>query len=311
MFEPVLPAQRRYRLATVSAPGGELAVGVWQPRTALDGPAAPTVLAIHGITGNHRCWSYLADSLQDSRVVAPDLRGRGGSAAVGPPFGLAAHADDMVRLLDALEIEQAVLVGHSMGGFVAAVAAHRHPARVHSLVLVDGGLPMTQEVPQDPATVSASATRQLEHRLAMTFRSADEAVALWRAHPAFRNEWSSVVHDYAVYDLGGEAPRLHSRARAEAMRADSDDTLFGTDLRAAFDELAHPTQWLTASRGLLGESPGLYPPDLVQHWSERYPQIEVHPVPRVNHYTIVLSRAGGEAMASAVHRSLAGHASAR
>lgn len=311
MSAPVLPALRRYRLATVPTPDGELAVGVWQPRAALDTPDAPAVLAIHGITGNHRCWSYLADSLKDTRVIAPDLRGRGGSATTGPPFGLAAHADDMVRVLDDLDIERAVLVGHSMGGFVAAVTAHRHPNRVESLVLVDGGPPVTQEVPQDPAKATGSVTRHLERRLAMTFRSEDEAVALWRAHPAFRNEWSSVVRDYAVYDLGGEAPLLRSRASMEAMHVDSDDTLLGTELRAAFDELAHPTQWLTASRGLLGESPGLYPPDLVQYWSARYPQIEVHPVPRVNHYTIVLSRAGAEAMTAAVHRSRVARACTR
>ena len=102
----------------------------------------PTVVAIHGITGNHRCWPYLVETLPGARVVAPDLRGRGRSAGIAGPFGMARHADDIVAVLDALEVSSAVIVGHSMGGYVALVTADRHENRVRSLVLVDGGLPL-------------------------------------------------------------------------------------------------------------------------------------------------------------------------
>ena len=45
-------------------------------------------------------------------------------------------------MLDHLQVDQAVVVGHSMGGFVAVVLAHHHPERVRRLVLIDGGLPL-------------------------------------------------------------------------------------------------------------------------------------------------------------------------
>ena len=55
---------------------------------------------------------------------------------------MAAHADDLVAVLDHFGIGRALLLGHSMGAFVAVVAADRHRDRVDQLVLVDCGLPL-------------------------------------------------------------------------------------------------------------------------------------------------------------------------
>lgn len=300
MIERILPAQRRYSLTKVRVAQGDLAVGSWRPRKIHASDDAPVVMAVHGITGNHRCWPYLADSLPWARLIAPDLRGRGQSADIRTGFGMATHADDVIRVLDHLGVERAVLVGHSMGGFVTSVAAHRHPDRVSALVLVDGGMPITAEIPDDPQIVSSQTTEHLKRRLQMTFRSEEDAVRWWQTHPAFLGSWSPVIADYAAYDLGGRRPRLRSRASLKGLLEDSADIICGTDLRDAMDALAHPATWLTASRGLLGEPPGLYPPELLVHWVERYPQVTVVPVQDVNHYTIVLSRAGAEAIADAV-----------
>ena len=302
---PVLPASNRNSIHTVTTPSGDLAVGHWRPRRSTAHPDSPVVLAVHGITGNHRCWTYLVDTLKECRVIAPDLRGRGGSHEVPGPFGLRTHADDMVRVLDAFEMDRAVLVGHSMGGFVATVAAHRHPDRFHSVVLVDGGLPMTREIPTDPEEVSERVIAHIRRRLNQNFRSVAEASTWWSAHPAFVGQWSPVVGDYAAYDLGGRTPKLRSRVCAEAVTVDSHDVLASHDVRQALDESRHPTQFLVVNRGLLGTSPGLYLPEDVAHWLERYPQVEMHPLPELNHYTVVLSREGGRAIAGAVERALA------
>lgn len=300
MAQRILPAQRRYSATDVRIDDGDIAVGTWRPRRIYATPDAPTVLAVHGITGNHRCWPFLADSLPWAHLVAPDLRGRGRSADIRRNFGMASHADDLIRVMDALEIERAVLVGHSMGGFVAAVAAHRHRERVSALVLVDGGLPFTPEVPEATDAEMAKTTEHLRRRLELTFRSEEDAVRWWQAHPAFLRAWTPVVADYAAYDLGGRRPRLRSRTSLKGLLDDSADIISGTDHRVALDELAHEATWLTASRGLLGEPPGLYSPEMLVHWVERYPQIRVAPVADVNHYTIVMSRPGAEAVAAAV-----------
>src|SRR5215216_300705 len=75
-----------------------------------------------GIAANHRSWGVVAAQLDGAvRLVAPDLRGRGRSNELPGPYGIAQHADDMVAVLDALGEESAVVAGHSMGGFVAAM----------------------------------------------------------------------------------------------------------------------------------------------------------------------------------------------
>ena len=131
-----------YDTLDVPVRGGALRVGRW---TASD-PAAPVVLAVHGVTANHLAWQALA-ALDRFTVVAPDLRGRGASAGLRGPYGLERHAADVTAVLDSLGAdgdpgaEASVLVGHSMGAYVATLAtAGVARERMHGLVLVDGGL---------------------------------------------------------------------------------------------------------------------------------------------------------------------------
>jgi len=98
------------------------------------------VLAVHGIAGNSLTWAPIARRLPEFDLIAPDVRGRAHSRSVAGGYGLARHADDLVLVLDELGVAEPVaLVGHSMGAFIACVAAVRHPDRFARLVLVDGG----------------------------------------------------------------------------------------------------------------------------------------------------------------------------
>jgi alpha-beta hydrolase superfamily lysophospholipase len=88
----------------VPVPGGDLRVGRW---TASD-PAAPVVVAAHGVTANHRTWALVAEQA-DFTLVAPDLRGRGRSGALEGSAGMARHADDLLAVLDHLAVDTAVV----------------------------------------------------------------------------------------------------------------------------------------------------------------------------------------------------------
>lgn len=105
------------------------------------GPSdGPRVLALHGITGYGGRWRDLANNyLPQAHVIAPDLRGHGHSPAL-PPWTFDAHVADLVEVLDG---EPAVVVGHSFGGAIAVRLAARCPELVRSLVLLDPavGLP--------------------------------------------------------------------------------------------------------------------------------------------------------------------------
>ena len=75
-----------YRTIAVPVAGGDLRVGVWDPDPAAADP--PSVLLIHGVTASHLAWPFVVDRLPGVRVIAPDLRGRGGSNSLTGPAGM-------------------------------------------------------------------------------------------------------------------------------------------------------------------------------------------------------------------------------
>ncbi|MBL7498657.1 alpha/beta fold hydrolase [Frankia sp. CNm7] len=95
----------------------------------------PLVL-LHGGGVDHRMWSAQLDAFPERRVLVPDARGHGWSSTPSMPYRL---CDDVVALLDALEIDRAVLVGVSMGGGTAVDTALEHPDRVAGLVVSGTG----------------------------------------------------------------------------------------------------------------------------------------------------------------------------
>lgn len=97
----------------------------------------PPLLFLHGIGGNRRNWdAQLAHFSRDYRAIALDMRGYGESEDITPPFEFTAFVDDVIRLLDELAIEQAHVVGLSMGGLVAQALYGQAPGRIKSLSLV-------------------------------------------------------------------------------------------------------------------------------------------------------------------------------
>ena len=95
------------------------------------------VLLIHGLAGDHRAWRPQLDAFRDSyRVIAIDNPGSGDSSNVDGPVGTADLADATLTLLDALEIEEANVVGRSMGGAIAQHMALKAPERVRSMAMI-------------------------------------------------------------------------------------------------------------------------------------------------------------------------------
>ena len=115
-------------------------------RVAIDEPGEagrPTILFLHGGGLDHSVWAlqtrYFA--YHGRNVLAVDLPGHGLTA--GPPLGtIPAMADWVMALLDALDIRDAALAGHSMGSLVAFDAAARYPSRVTALALLGTSVPM-------------------------------------------------------------------------------------------------------------------------------------------------------------------------
>jgi len=95
------------------------------------------VVFLHPFPLDRSYWSpQVAAVAARCRCIAPDMRGFGETAAA-PPYTMEQYADDVACLLDALDIERAVMVGLSMGGYIALALWRRHPGRVRALVLAD------------------------------------------------------------------------------------------------------------------------------------------------------------------------------
>ena len=101
-----------------------------------DGPA---VVLLHAFPLARSMWRPQVEALQgDHRMIAPDLRGFGGSRGFTDAPSVEAMADDVAALLDELKVRGPVVLGGlSMGGYVALAFARRHPARLRGLVLAD------------------------------------------------------------------------------------------------------------------------------------------------------------------------------
>lgn len=100
---------------------------------------APAVVCIHGSGGDGIVWSYQLSRLgRHFRVLLPDLPGHGNSGG-SPCSDVARYADWLDRFVAALELDDIVLMGHSMGGAVVQAYARMRPLRVRALVLVCTG----------------------------------------------------------------------------------------------------------------------------------------------------------------------------
>ncbi|MEZ4380827.1 MAG: alpha/beta fold hydrolase [Nannocystaceae bacterium] len=289
-----------YSVEAVAVEGGALAVARW-------GRRGPVILAIHGLTASHREFVALADALgEDVQIIAPDLRGRGRSNGVPGPWGMRAHAADMVAVLRHFDVARAdVVLGHSMGGFVAAVLGAEAPARCGAIVMVDGGLPIAPVIPLHRLPFGDWLIAKLVQRvlgpaldrLEMTFASREAYRDYWREHPALGSDWSEYIEDYLDYDLVGEAPELRAATSRAALMADIRAQLFENLVPASLRRLAGPVRLLRAPRGLKDDAP-LYTPAKLARAGRSIAGFSYADVDDVNHYTIMISERGAAAVAA-------------
>ena len=283
-----------YRSISVAVEGGRLHGGEWNQS------GATTVVAVHGITANHRTFAPLAEALPRHRLRAPDLRGRAASATLPGPWGIDRHVEDVAALISASAQGPVVLLGHSMGGFVAAALVRRFPELVSGLVLVDGGLPFRLPRAVDVDQVVAQTLGPALQRLERTFPSRDAYRRFWQAHPALRGAWSDAVAEYVDYDLVGTPPELRSSVSSQAVVQDARDQFDDPDTADVLGGFSGSARLLVVSRGLLDQPPGLYPDEELVHWPSRLPSLTIERVPELNHYTIMFHPSGAARVAAAV-----------
>ncbi|WP_432056250.1 alpha/beta fold hydrolase [Streptomyces sp. bgisy022] len=272
---------------TVPVTGGDLAVTHWP------GTGAP-VIALHGITANSLAFAALAEALPRTDLHALDLRGRAASAHLPGPYGLTAHIEDTLAVLDHLGRHQAVLIGHSMGAFIAALAAARHPDRFPHVILLDGGLPLPLP-PDCTGSDGGPDAEQILHRLigpaldrlALTFASREAYHAHFRENPGVGPYWDHHFAAYVDHDLAGRPPAFRSSCRPEAVRTDATDILTDADLHTALHRPHTRAALLYAERGALDQPEPFYTPQQIATHLGDATHVTAQHIKDTNHYTIL------------------------
>ena len=188
------------------------------------------LICLHGITAQHRAFNTLARHLAPFRSLAAlDLRGRGDSDKPESGYGLDAHASDVVRVLDHLGLDNAVLAGHSMGAFVALQTALRYPDHIQALVLLDGGWPRIERSPEDLSEEQKQEAQEMREglarafsRLDMVFESPDDYLNFWfPGQNLTMDDLPPDLDDYYLYDLGEVEDGYQPKASSQAANEDS------------------------------------------------------------------------------------------
>jgi lipase len=314
MYRSMTMATDRHRASTnpfgayaeVPVAGGELVVGRSGPPV---GAGEATVLAIHGMSGSHMIYRSVVRELgQRTRasVLVPDLRGRGRSAHLPGPFGIGTHVADLLAVLDHEGAQRAVLVGHSMGAYVAARMAVEHPERVAAVVLLDAGLPYAAPVFDPSAMIEMVVGAALE-RMHMSFASVADYVASWRANPAFARAWNADVEAYAHHDVVSDGRAARCVTSEEAVWADGRDLLLDDASRTALDAVRTPVHLVRAPHNLHDDDAPFLPRLLLDPFLASHPDISCEEVADVNHYTLVLGDSPGPARVAAAIAAVARH----
>ncbi len=271
----------------VPVDGGDLAVEV------LEGGTAP-VLAIHGVSGSRKLWNRVA--AHDITLVTPDLRGRGDSCLL-PGATIKQHADDMLRVLDALKLDAVTVTGMSMGGYVAVDLAVRHPDRVRALVLVDGGFPMSAHAQLTEETLTAALAPQLAAR-ERTW-TVDEYLAVQAMVNPLVDATDPLIREYFAHDL---TPDGHLRLLADTLVADTRDVVFGT---SRWQELTVPTWFVHAEWSTGPDSPPAYTTEQAAQFRAALPVLrEPVLIKGVDHGGTVMTSAGAAATAGVLAEAL-------
>ena len=270
---------------------GEVELAVWR---AGEGP--DPVVCLHGITAQHRAFNAAARLLGPKRgLVGVDLRGRGDSDKPESGYSLATHASDVVRVLDHLSLENAVILGHSMGAFVALKTALAYPDRVRALVLLDGGWPRVESSPEEMTEEEKEEAAALEEGLARAFRRLDMVFESPEAYLDFwfpdrgltMDDLPPDLADYYLYDLaeveGGYNPKASRAAAEEDSPSVSSTSPTAEEMRA----VACPVALVRASQGFFPGSDPLISDEARDVMAGSLDIREEVLVEGANHYTML------------------------
>ena len=227
-------------------------------------PGRPGLVLIHGGAAHSGWWDHVAPLLGSHRVVAPDLSGHGDSGR-REVYDMHQWAREIVAVADAEDLDRPVVVGHSMGGWVAVTVGVEHGDAVSAVAYIDS--PLNDQPPEE----SRLAERRRPRRV---YPDLEEAVGRFRTLPP-----QDVVLPY----VGRHVARESLRQVEGGWTWKFDPTFFGRRLllRDLLPQLTAPVALFRCEHGLVN-------PDMAAEMARLTPQhLPVVDLPDAGHHPML------------------------
>lgn len=229
-----------------------------------DGPG-PVVVLLHGFPLNRSMWSAQRANIGSTyRVITPDLRGHGETAAPDGIYTMDAMADDVIDLLNAMQLtEPIVLGGMSMGGYIALSLIARHPERVRALILMD-----TRAGADSPEAAHG------REELARKVETSRSVVPLIDAMlPKLFSPLTGSLHPQRIGTIRLMMEKVRPRAAAGALRG----------MAARPDRTSDLARIRVPTLVLVGADDKITPPEEARSMAEAIPDAHFHIIPEAGH----------------------------
>jgi pimeloyl-ACP methyl ester carboxylesterase len=197
-------------------------------------PSLPGLVLIHGGAAHSGWWDHIAPQLHSHRVVALDLTGHGDSGR-RDAYDMKIWAREVVAVAEAEELQRPVVLGHSLGGWVALTVGVEHPDAVAAVAVIDS--PIDRQPPEDERLRD----RRRPHR---PYPTAEDAMARFRTIPA-----QDVVLPYVLAHVA----RGSLRDDSDGWRWKFDPNFWGTRplLLQLLPQLTGPVALFRCEKGLV------------------------------------------------------------
>lgn len=228
---PIHSASREAVTVHTIKPVSVSAIGIAHHLLTAGPESGPAVLLIHGLGWDSTLWTGQIEALAAAgwRVLAPDLRGMGATEKPDQPYDIDGYQRDMSALLTAMDVEQAAIVGFSLGGMIAMALAAAEPQRAGAAIFACCNAHVSAE-----ARAGTEAMLERAATLGPIQFAEEQAEAIWRA------EWAR-ANPQAVQDFIAWRAAMDQAALTRAFRAS-----FGVDLRPALPGITVPTRVIVA-----------------------------------------------------------------
>jgi pimeloyl-ACP methyl ester carboxylesterase len=239
----------------------------------------PPILCIHGGAAHAHWFDFFAPGFcRDYHVRALDLRGHGDSQWMAPParYTYQLYAADVAEAVEALDLQDLILIGHSMGGMVSILYAAAHPERLRALIVVDSSLRMTED--------RVALLRDIGGRPGSRYASREEFMQRYRLRPAGTTAAPEIIRHLAACSArqlpdGGWTHKFDRNVYAQREPIDS---------LPYWSRIAVPTLLVKGDR-----SPRISP-QLFAEVRQRCPQVELVEVPHSDHHVFLDNPPGFE-----------------